>query len=364
MDIEGLLARNAESVNHIYAAKKKFYLRNGVLAESNSKILIGHFSDIHADKERFENLIKCFEYFNVAFAIHTGDTVIWDMREDVSFFKDMTKDSPVPFYNCIGNHETFRDTVPVKNKELYEKLLTNQKDVCSESDGGYYYVDFPKYGIRLITLNNYEFDDTDVTRTREAYNILQPQCEWLIAALKDAKDKGYGVIIASHEADIPIPENCNDFGFCQRYQPYPWSIPKEHEHIVADIIDAFKYGKKLDIDFTWESTGAHVSIKDEFEGSGEFICYLNGHRHGDYVGHLPGFPDQLSIGMPCSGCYPEGYHNIGEEISDLPRVPNTVTEDCINFYSIDREERTIAIVRLGATVNDEFETRRSLKLKY
>ena len=68
--------------------------------------------------------------------------------------------------------------------------------------------------------------------------------------------------------------------------------------------------------------------------------------------------------MTCSGCQPEGYHNIGEEISDLPRIPGTVSEDAINFYTIDRKNKEIAIVRVGACITDEFKERRAIKLQY
>lgn len=91
---------------------------------------------------------------------------------------------------------------------------------------------------------------------------------------------------------------------------------------------------------------------------------MNGHRHGDYIGYLPSYPNQLSLGMTCSGCFPEGYHNIGDEISDLPRIPDTISEDAINFYVLDRKSKTVSVVRMGAYVNDLFEERLAAKFSY
>ena len=55
---------------------------------------------------------------------------------------------------------------------------------------------------------------------------------------------------------------------------------------------------------------------------------------------------------------------LGEEISDLPRIPGTVSEDAINFYTIDRENKELTIVRLGANINDELKQRIAAKYSY
>jgi hypothetical protein len=68
--------------------------------------------------------------------------------------------------------------------------------------------------------------------------------------------------------------------------------------------------------------------------------------------------------MTCSGCFPPNYHNIGDECSDLPRIPGTISEDAVNFYVIDRENKKISIIRVGATVNDLMEKRVVLTLPY
>ena len=101
-----------------------------------------------------------------------------------------------------------------------------------------------------------------------------------------------------------------------------------------------------------------------FEKASEFICYLNGHLHGDYIGYLPTHPKQLSCGMTCSGCHPADYHNIGDEVSDLPRIPHTVSEDAVNFYVIDREKKELTVVRVGASVNDQLQQRLAERYSY
>ena len=339
----------------ICAARKKFREKD-VLSDSCSKMIIGHFSDIHGDIKRFNNALEYFEKYKPDFVIHTGDLVVWNSEDNVDWFFEGVNRLSMPAYNCIGNHETFDNSHTLTNEELYEKYIERLKNITMDTKKGYYYVDFEKYKLRLIVLNNYELYLED-WKKRDKYALLQEQCEWLIDALKDAEEKEWGIVIASHESDEYVLPNSDDRGFCQKFEPHPWGVAKERKHIVADIVDAFMNAKTLKNSYKVDNVEDLIEIDCSFSKKSEFICYINGHRHGDYIGYLPSYPEQLSMCMTCSGCHPEGYHNIGEEISDLPRIPGTESEDAINFYCIDREERKVSVVRVGACVNDEFKMR-------
>lgn len=359
-----LIMRNMHSAQYLYAAKKNF-IRDNVISESHTKVVIGHMSDIHSDIKRFDNALKLFECFGADFVIHTGDTVEWNTDSRYHFFRDMAKEYSFPVYNCIGNHETFCNAHTNTNAFLHREFIDGTPGMVSDGrNGGYYYADNDKFALRLIALNDYDFE-CESNNPRDKYTILEPQLKWLAETLRDAAEKNLGVIIFSHESDEVIPAGANNFGFCQDFSPYPWGIPKPRTaHPVTDIVDAFRHGKPVKGTYTWETTGATVTVDESFDKKGDFICYLNGHTHGDYVGYIPSHPDQLSICMPCTGCFPEGYHNIGEELSDLTRIPGTVTEDLVNFYTLDRDAKTINIVRFGATVNYELKERIALSLKY
>ncbi len=360
--MDEVILRNMESAQYVYAAKKNFKIEDKI-SESSSNIFFAHFSDMHSDIPRYENVIKLIEYFKAEFAIHTGDTVCWDMLDNYAFLAEGANACNVPIYNCIGNHDTTCGDRKIPNEELHKLLITSIKNpIQAEYERGYYYVDFEGKRLRLIVLNCYDFDNPADDR-RGVYSFSQQQCEWLVRVLKESKGKEYAVIIAAHEGDVVEP-NSNDYGFCQRFYPHPWGKGTSHRPLIAEIIDAFKHGKPLHIDHVWACTKQEVKIDDAFEGNGEFICYLGGHFHSDLVGYLPEYPDQLSIHIPSSACFPAGYHNIGEELSDLPRIPDTVTEDCINFYGINRTKKTISIVRVGATVNDLMKKRQALVLNY
>ena len=363
--MKDVILRNGRALQYICAAKKNFITENGFVSESHSKMLICHFSDMHCDWKRFENILSVIDYFSPTFAVHTGDLVCWDSQDDTQYFFDRIRQSDVPIYNCIGNHETFRQNEVLSNACLHGQYIRPLRHIQGDDYGeGYYYVDFPEYTVRLIVLNNYENEDVPAYYMRH-YEIRQKQADWLIATLKECEGNGYAVMIASHESDQEVPPNSDTGGFCQRYSPFPWSIPAPNEHhIVADIIDAFQYGKALKNEYVWSASGATVQVDCRFEKKSEFICYMNGHRHGDYIGYLPAYPNQLSLGVTCAGCFPEGYHNIGDETSDLPRIPDTVSEDAFNFYGIDREKKEITVVRVGACVNDRLEERLYARYSY
>lgn len=362
--MSNVVIRNSESEQYICAARKNFKIKNEI-SESTSKILICHFSDIHGDIERFNNILELLEYYKPDFAIHTGDLPIWNSDDDTDFFFKGIKDLDVPVYNTIGNHDTFDNNGSLTNEYLHERYIAPLKDIHSNAKKGWYYTDFESHKLRLMVLNPYEYFHENYG-IRGTFTFLQEQCTWLVDTLKDAAEKDFAVIIAAHEFAETVPIGANNFGFCQRFKPYPWGIPKERKpnYIIEDIVDAFKNGQKLKKEYICDISGETVSIECSFECKGEFICYLSGHLHGDYVGYLPSHKDQLSIKMTCSGCFPPNYHNIGDEASDLPRIPGTVSEDAVNFYVIDREKKVITIIRVGATINDLMEKRILLTLPY
>lgn len=356
--MKDVILRNAEAETALCAARKNFKPIDGVLSESTSKTVICHISDVHCDWERLKNAIELINYVKPLFVVHTGDTVKWDCLDDTSPFYELTRDTNAPVYNVIGNHETFMGKEKTSREYLDARFISPLSGTFGEGKC-YYGVDFD--GLRLIALNDY---DNETPEFRDSYELGQEQVDWLVRVLEDCDKKGIAVIIAGHESDEVVPPASNDKGFCQRVEPYPWGIPKPREcTLVADLIDAFKKGGSVEREYEWRS-GNKVEVKAKFTRKNEFVCHLSGHRHGDYIGYLPSYPDQLSACVTCTGCFPAGYHNIGDEVSDLPRIPGTISEDAINFYVIDRENGTLTAVRFGSRVNDLFESRLVAKYKY
>lgn len=354
-----IIERNRRSEQYLRAAMKTFRQSDDV-SDSGTKMLVAHLSDIHGDWERLDSAIELFNYLKPDFAVHTGDTVKWSLDHGYGYFNEKLKDASFPLYNCIGNHDTYGGGEYKTNAYLHDAFVAPLKN--TDGKDGYYRTDFDRFGVRLIVLNNYDYFTDGALRKELTFS--NEQCKWLCDVLKDSADRGYAVIIASHETEEPIRAGANDFGFCQRCEPHPWGTSPKAPHIAADVVDAFKHAGSVHMDYEYPSNGQRVRVDVDFNKEGRFICYLSGHRHGDYIGYLDTYPDQLSICMTCSGCEPADYHNIGEEISDLPRVTGTVTEDALNLYAIDLEANTLSVVRFGAYVNDLAEERLFAKFKF
>jgi Icc-related predicted phosphoesterase len=77
-----VVIRNAESEQYICAARKNFKTKNEI-SESTSKMLICHFSDIHGDLKRFNNILELINYYKPDFAVHTGDMPVWNSDDDI-----------------------------------------------------------------------------------------------------------------------------------------------------------------------------------------------------------------------------------------------------------------------------------------
>lgn len=383
--MKDVVIRNTLAEQYICGARKTFRPAVFQESDSDSKMLIGHISDIHGDMPRLDNAMALFAHYRPDFVVCTGDNVYWNMSEDHHFIANAFSQSNIPAYICIGNHDTFMDKpstilprhecgvllrnedgVSLTNEYLHQVFVEEMKNIQGDTDkAGYFYVDFEKRGVRLIVLNDYEYYHENC-KIRNKYTILEKQANWLIQVLKDAASKEYGVIIADHEG--PGKVKMGENSFCQREEPHPWGIPKfdtPSTDILCDIVDAYKHAKTLHSKYHFETSNQTVTVNCTFDKPGEFIAYLSGHRHGDYVGYLEKYPDQLSLNMTTSCCDLRYYQNsVGETASDLPRIPGTVSEDCINFYIIDREKKQVTIVRAGACVNDELNQRLFERLAY
>ena len=127
-----IIRRNYEAAQYVYAARKNFILED-VISESDSKILIGHISDIHSDIKRFGNALELFDYFKPEFVIHTGDCVKWDTRDEFEFLFTKTNDKNYKFFNCIGNHDTFTGIESLPVEWTHDNLIKPLKEIHGDS---------------------------------------------------------------------------------------------------------------------------------------------------------------------------------------------------------------------------------------
>ena len=340
-----------------------------------------HISDLHGGVKQANDAIEILntlcngsenEGGNVRFLIATGDIKYDTAKDDFKYFTDAASLSKVPVFICAGNHDVgntslvkdcFTDSELYTN--MYKPLITSW-DLHSDASQGdshptgknYYFKDFIPYKIRMIVL--YEFESDFAAKEEDAsklkYNrgtraFRQEQIDWLITSLKTTP-AGYGVIIAKHQ-----PEGVHDgldTPFNSIYERKNHLSSYCGSNLIADIVKAFM--DKTTINKSYTQTGGVVtelSVNADFSNINkdtEFICYLSGHTHRDYISFLRDFPNQLELTI---GANNTGY-NFG---TDMLQVAGEYSEDVINIYGIDRNRGYVNIVRIGADISHSLQKR-------
>ncbi len=302
--------------------------RAGVGVNGTKTPVLLHFSDVHNSERALRRILQfCAACSSmITDVIHTGDSVNNRLCEGVSAFYMPGAER---ILNIVGNHDMLRPSEGwdwsqrATNKELYEVLFApfcGHWGVEMAEDTTYWYKDYVDYRFRLIGIDSTLKDDS-------------AQLTWLEAVLADALAQNYSVVIATHYA----PDN------------------------------------RVVISCGFSSTGLNVVAKDRLtvlapalqdvvqqfmDKGGEFICYLSGHTHTDYVWYGKDYPQQLCVSVDCSHI---GYANYW---SDTLRQEGTKSEDLFNLFSFDTERKLVRLVRVGANVNSALQSKRMLAINY
>ena len=270
-----------------------------------------HFSDIHADYANIDRIVKYNNYLGgrVADAVCTGDMVRLKYSDGFDWW---SKFGAQAVLTCIGNHDCTEGSGSYMQSdhtqaELYaqyiEPFLTywNEPDtaVSSQENKSYYYKDYTYYKIRLIAINDY-LTGSEATE----------QNAWLQTALADAIINGYSVIILTHQ-------------FGKNLTKLQCTFTSQSNIAEDSNIEAYK-----------------SSVQSFIENGGDFVCWLCGHTHTDYILKSTVYPTQLFL------CVTTAQAN---EIvsSEAIRPYGDKAQDAFNLVSIDRTSKIIKIVRVG-----------------
>ena len=323
---------------------------------------IAHLSDVHSDPERYRRFLQFVddnaEYINTS--VFTGDLVVAPSLAEMQAMTAEEVFTKVPLLKCVGNHEKKFNTTTMTNEQVYANWhqVTNTGKV-------YYYVDYPTQNIRIIALNAYDTEISEVDST-----FSQTQIDWFIDTLKGAKTNNYAVIILRHNFDREKSVS-NDYGFYQRF--FWWDGHFETEMNcsgtpIEDIIHAFMTGGSISQTYTFENGAPSITANTSFSGNGHFIAYLIGHNHADLVGFSPKYSDQLYLAVAQAvfraTASPTHSDVSFTTASDIARIADTKSQDLFNLYAFDTTKKQVKIMRIGASINDQLERREMTVIPY
>ena len=213
-----------------------------------------HISDVHGDKAGLERLCDFMDEYGeyVEDCICTGDLLEGGWISGFDFWNLNGREKKI--LTCVGNHDTLLDdknwdwSKVATQEQTYEMMFApyiKEWNCVYEENKTYYYKDYPENTIRLIVLNNMLADEE-----------LEEQLQWLERVLNDALEKGLHVIAATH---YPI-----------RMKKIPCNFSTLDRGDVLGDTQMEVYQEKI---HTFTQNG------------GEFIVWLTGHVHLDYIGY-------------------------------------------------------------------------------
>lgn len=329
----------------------------------NSMPVFAHISDLHGDVQRLKNCLDYCDYIHPDALLASGDTVTYVSNDYGNYQVDLAVGHNTDYLFCIGNHEA-NGSVELYSTYMQELAGTYGylKSDGVTTDACYWYKDFADKKIRVIALNYYE---GCIYRGC----LGQSQIDWFINTLSSTPI-GYGILVMLHSPEDKVVVNSPYDVFRQKHREFTF---QENGFFVGDrpimhIVDAF-IGRTTYTGSYTESTEEEVTINADFSGvdaSTEFIAYICGHRHEDWIGYYEkSTHKQLCLDITTGNAmYGDSTNPAWSNQSDLPRGGEGVCQDAFNVYAIDRAGGSVKIVRVGSDITETFEERKMMTIPY
>lgn len=288
----------------------------------NNVFCLLYFSDIHNSRSCLPDIIEFRDAFTnyITESLHGGDSVT-DQFSDPNPFAEVSGASSV--LNVIGNHDSWANgQTLVPSLDVYNKFIApyaqswgiTQPDDAATLGLCYYYKDYPSCALRLVVLDCMHWNSD--------------QASWLQSVLADAistnnvgwnNEQSYSVVIVTHYAPAPIDieRNCT---FQNLYRTSP-----------GDFLD--------------ENSNGPTSIVNQAVNNGlKFVCWLFGHTHRDFIGHLTAYPSQLAIGIDSAK-----YGSTWER--DCVRESTGKSKNAFDIIAVDTTFNILSIKRIGNNID-------------
>ncbi len=303
-------------------------LRAGIGRKAPSAPVLLHFSDVHNSERALGRVLEFYDECQLPLTdiIHTGDSVSGRFCQGMSAFRMRGAER---ILNVVGNHDMLNTaegwdwSMRASNEALYDMIF---RPFCANwgvqmaENTTYWYKDYEEYKFRLIGIDCTLADDGE-------------QLAWLEEVLLGALAAEYSVVIATHFP--PSRRETVRCGFSSDVREYNGEGP-----------------------ITTMVPEVQETVSRFMKKGGEFVCYLAGHTHTDYLWYSKDYPDQLCVTVDSANVAQANFW------SDTYRVEGTKSEELFNLFSFDTERKLVKLVRIGANVNTTLQSKRMIAINY
>jgi len=380
-DIIGL---NSDVWHKVYAACD--YKRNLTIDKNFSLLLL---SDVHGgddlnwmsavNNSTIPNAVKVLNNIDCIDAgVVLGDISARDALSGWNWYCDSIKSAKKPFLTVVGNHDAGNssDVAFAASNETLKKGFLPAITPFVDTQKLYYKMDFDKYKIRMIILFSYEYKDEiskdDPTKYAAKHGDMKysnEQIDWFIDTLSDTP-KDYSVIVCRHTCPpcVIIDNGFSEISFAQTHDSVG-SHDAENlgttdycGYVIEDIINAWKNGAEISETYKCsQESDSDIVVNADFKnrGKGDFICHLGGQYHADILAKSKKYPDQLVYFHETSG-----HDRWTIQYSNIPRVEGTKSQECMTVLSVNKQFRTVNLVRIGACITNQLKDKSLFSFKY
>ena len=309
-------------------------------------------TDVHAREQVMQNAI---DYFNAYPFLHIG-MCLGDMaasnyaQTDGTWYTGKVNQATKPWYTVLGNHDGGNSTdgsISATVGDQFTKWIAPTLETMGMTSltVPYYAVHNSTYGVSAIFLDCYDVPDTKsgndfvVSRGVSAYS--QAQIDWFISELNNVPSGNHLLIFQHGYTGASTKETC---AWSQAYNVV--NDISSYGELIPDIVNAWVTGGTLSDTYTTSVTGlSSITVSADFtsRGTGVFAGYVVGHYHRDLIAHSTKYSYQKIIALCCTA---DGLWQ-GEN-SDLPRVENTKSQDCLTVLCVNKTRKTVNLARVGA----------------
>lgn len=302
-------------------------------------------SDIHGSETNLSRIIAFRRAYQdyIDAAIHTGDAVICYYDDPNPWAQVEGADEVM---NVIGNHDCWKGhklwaeshrPYDATQGEAYLRFIepyVKAWDVVQPQgvdmpasahyQACYYYKDYPASSVRMVVLDCMHYEAA--------------QHQWFQKILQDALHRQLEVVCVQH---YPAQNGLDliESGFTDLDESIePVATPPGDTQMERMPDRAFQ------------------AVDAFLEEGGHFVCWLSGHTHLDFIGHVTGHPRQLQIIVDKAG-----------ELDDYmqeDRTPGSRNQDAFNLVTVNPSRHMLVIQRVGCNRDQYMRSKRLFSYDY